>query len=41
MFTDIGLAINTASRLKPTFVVSLANGYNGDLPPPAHHAPGG
>jgi len=42
VFTDIGLSIKTRrSVFKTTFVVSLANGYNGYLPTPAHHALGG
>jgi hypothetical protein len=40
-FTEIGLAIKKKSPLKKTFTVSLANGYNGYLPTPAHHALGG
>ena len=41
VFTEIGLAIKKASPLRPTFTVSLANGYNGYLPTPAQHALGG
>ena len=41
VFTEIGLAIKTNSPFKPTCVVSLANGYYGYLPTPAHHALGG
>lgn len=41
VFAEIGLAIKRQSPLKPTFTVSLANGYNGYLPTPAHHALGG
>lgn len=41
-FAEIGLAIKKGhSPLKMTFVVSLANGYFGYLPTPAHHALGG
>jgi neutral ceramidase len=40
-FCETGLAIKAASPLKPTFVVELANGYNGYLPTPEHHAWGG
>ncbi|MCZ2341436.1 MAG: hypothetical protein LC104_06515 [Bacteroidales bacterium] len=40
-FTEIGLAIKEKSPLKPTFTISLANGYNGYLPTPKHHALGG
>lgn len=41
VFTEIGLEIKKKSPLKRTFTVSLANGYNGYLPTPAHHALGG
>ena len=41
VFTEIGLTIKTKSPLKRTFTISLANGYNGYLPTPAHHALGG
>jgi hypothetical protein len=41
VFTEIGLEIKKKSALKPTFTVSLANGYNGYLPTPAQHALGG
>jgi hypothetical protein len=41
VFTEIGLKIKKDSPLKPTFTVSLANGYNGYLPTPAQHALGG
>lgn len=41
VFTDIGLAVKRRSPFKAAFVVSLANGYNGYLPTPAHHALGG
>lgn len=41
-FTEIGLQIKkNVSVLKTTCVVSLANGYFGYLPTPAHHALGG
>lgn len=40
-FTEIGLEIKEKSPLKPTFTISLANGYNGYLPTPRHHALGG
>ena len=40
-FTEIGLTIKAKSLLKPTFTVSLANGYNGYLPTPAQHELGG
>jgi neutral ceramidase len=41
VFTEIGLAVKKNSPIKPTCVASLANGYNGYLPTPAHHALGG
>ncbi|HVJ87522.1 MAG TPA: hypothetical protein VM452_17820 [Caulifigura sp.] len=40
-FCETGLAIKAASPFKPTFVVELANGYNGYLPPPEQHQLGG
>ncbi len=40
-FVEIGLEIKAKSPLKQTFAVSLANGYNGYLPTPEHHALGG
>ncbi len=41
VFTQIGLDIRAKSPLRQTFVVSLANGYNGYLPTAAQHANGG
>ena len=41
VFTEIGLSIKEKSPFRPTCVVSLANGYFGYLPTPAHHALGG
>jgi neutral ceramidase len=41
VFVEIGLATKKVSPFKPTCVVSLANGYNGYLPTPEHHALGG
>jgi neutral ceramidase len=41
VFVEIGIALKKASPFKPTCVVSLANGYNGYLPTPAHHELGG
>jgi hypothetical protein len=40
-FVETGLAIKAASPFKPTFVVELANGYNGYLPTPEQHKLGG
>lgn len=40
-FVETGLAIKEASPLRPTFCISLANGYNGYLPTPEHHGWGG
>jgi neutral ceramidase len=41
VFAEIGLEIKKKSPLRPTFTVSLANGYNGYLPTPGQHALGG
>ena len=40
-FVEIGLDIKKKSPLKHTFTIELANGYNGYLPTPDHHALGG
>jgi hypothetical protein len=40
-FVEIGLEIKQKSPLKQTFTIELANGYNGYLPTPEHHALGG
>jgi len=40
-FVETGLEIKKKSPLKPTFVIELANGYNGYLPTPAQHKLGG
>ena len=40
-FTETGKAIKEASSFKCTFTISLANGYNGYLPPPEQHLLGG
>jgi len=40
-FVETGLAIKKESPLKPTFCVSLANGYNGYLPTAQQHEWGG
>ena len=37
VFTEIGLEIKRLSPLKPTFIISLANGWNGYLPTPQQH----
>ncbi len=41
MFVEVGLELKARSPIKPTFVVSLANGYNGYLPTVEHHRLGG
>ncbi len=41
VFAETGLAIKQASPFKPTFVVELANGYNGYLPTARQHELGG
>lgn len=40
-FVETGLAIKRESPLQSTFVISLANGAEGYLPTPEHHALGG
>jgi hypothetical protein len=40
-FVEIGLELKKSSPIKPTFSVSLANGYNGYLPTPEQHRLGG
>jgi neutral/alkaline ceramidase-like enzyme len=40
-FVETGLAIKRQSPLRPTFVIELANGYNGYLPTPEQHKLGG
>ena len=40
-FVETGLAIKQESPQKPTFCISLANGYNGYLPTAQHHEWGG
>lgn len=40
-FTETGLAIKKGSPSERTFTISLANGYNGYLPPPEQHQLGG
>lgn len=40
-FGSTGLAVKAASPLKPTLNVSLANGWDGYLPPPDQHPLGG
>lgn len=41
VFVEIGLELKEKSPFKPTFTISLANGYNGYLPTVAHHQLGG
>jgi len=41
VFVEIGLDIKRVSPFKPTFTISLANGYNGYLPTVEHHNLGG
>jgi neutral ceramidase len=41
VFAETGLEIKARSPLKPTFMIELANGYNGYLPTPEQHAWGG
>jgi hypothetical protein len=41
VFAETGLEIKHGSRLQPTFVIELANGYNGYLPTPHQHSLGG
>ena len=41
VFVEIGLELKEKSPFKSTFTISLANGYNGYLPTPEHHALGG
>jgi hypothetical protein len=41
VFVEIGLELKRTSPFAVTAVVSLANGYNGYLPTPEHHALGG
>ncbi len=41
VYGSTGLRLKAESPLKPTFNVSLANGYAGYLPPPDQHPLGG
>lgn len=41
IFVEIGLALKATKPLADHFTISLANGYNGYLPTPEHHALGG
>jgi Neutral/alkaline non-lysosomal ceramidase, N-terminal len=41
VFAETGLAIKEKSPFKPTFTISLANGWNGYLPTPEQHKLGG
>jgi hypothetical protein len=40
-FTETGLALKKTNKLKKMFTISLANGYNGYLPPPDQFLLGG
>jgi Neutral/alkaline non-lysosomal ceramidase, N-terminal len=41
VYAKTGLAIKQRSPIQPTFIIELANGYNGYLPPPEQHKLGG
>jgi len=41
VYGSTGLRLKEKSPLKPTFTVSLANGFNGYIPPPEQHDLGG
>jgi len=41
VFVEIGLHLKQVSPFDRHFTISLANGYNGYLPTPEHHALGG
>jgi hypothetical protein len=41
VFASTGLELKAGSPLRPTFTISLANGYNGYLPTPRDHQLGG
>ena len=41
VFAETGLAIKSSSPMKQTFVIEVANGYNGYLPTPRQHQLGG
>ena len=41
VFAEIGLEIKRRSPFQTTFIIGLANGYNGYLPSPRQHALGG
>jgi len=41
VFAETGLAVKAQSPLRPTFMIELANGYNGYLPTPEQHELGG
>ncbi len=41
VFAETGLEIKQRSSLRPTFVIELANGFNGYLPTPQQHEWGG
>ncbi len=41
VYAETGLEIKRRSPLRPTFVIELANGATGYIPPPAQHTLGG
>ena len=41
VFLDFGMDLKATKPLEELFTISLANGYNGYLPTPEHHALGG
>ena len=41
VFVETGLAFKQRSPFKPSFIISLNNGYYGYLPTPEHHKLGG
>jgi len=41
VFVEVGLDLKATKPLEELFIISLANGYNGYLPTPEHHAIGG
>jgi hypothetical protein len=41
VFVETGLAFKERSPFKPSFIISLNNGYYGYMPTPEHHKLGG